>query len=142
VNIFDNPPFSANLTRNSPRLCGNPNVVPSAPTAEAPISIRYFSRLFAIPKNLNPRIISNLEISIRCFCGLLPICEELKSLIISNLKLYISIRYFWRLFAHQPGAAKSRAQCPNSTISGHDALTAPSFSIFSFPFSSSANMAP
>jgi hypothetical protein len=115
VNIFDNPSFVASLTPNSPSLRGNPDVPPSSSAPETPISIQYFLRLFAIPEKLKSRIISNLQ---------------------------ISIQYFWTPSARERLAANNRRKSPNSTISGRVAPAAPRFSIFSFPFSSSANMAP
>jgi hypothetical protein len=115
VNIFDNPCSVTKLTSNFPHRYRDPNVSPSFPAPKTRISIQYFWSLLAIPEKLKSRIISNLE---------------------------FSIQYFWKLCAHQPSAAKNPARCPNPTISSHAALIAPQFSIFSFPFSSSANMAP
>jgi len=142
VNIFDIPPSAANVTRHTPRLCRNPDIPPSSPTPETRISIQYFLSLFAIPEKLNSRIINNAQISIRYFCRLLPLSERIKPLIISNLDSEISIRYFWTPSARTRLAADNQPKSPNSTISGHIALIAPPFSIFSFQFSSSANMAP
>jgi hypothetical protein len=115
VNIFDNPPSVANLTSNFPRLYRNLNVSPRSPATEVRISMQYFWSLFAIPEKLKPRIISNLE---------------------------ISMQYFWTPSARKRLAANDHPKSPNSTISGNVAPAARQFSIFSFPFSSSDNMAP
>jgi hypothetical protein len=115
VNIFHNPSASANLTRHYPHPCDIPNVSPRSAAPGNRISIQYFWGPLAIPEKLKSRIISNLE---------------------------ISIQYFWTPSARKRVAAINHPTFPISTIPMQVAATAPPFPIFSFPFSSSAKMAP
>jgi hypothetical protein len=115
VNIFDNPSSVTKLTSNFPHRYLNPNVSPSSGAPETRISIQYFWGPLAIPEKLKSRIISSLE---------------------------ISIQYFWTPSARKRVAAINHPTFPISTIPIRVAAAAPPFSIFSFPFSSSAKMAP
>jgi hypothetical protein len=115
VSIFDNSFFAAYLTAKSPHFCRSRNVMASAPSRETRISIRYFWRLLPNPKKIKCRVINNLK---------------------------ISIRYFWKPCAKRPAPPKLTRSRQNSSLSASVAPAALPFSIFSFPFSSSANMAP